>query len=86
MARENDWSLLNQNQTPILFGRYRNEPWTDHKPQIPFARIPKRTEEYQIFPYQLPKYRTEKRTNTDHLEWPMRQRSLRNLRNFVERF
>ena len=33
VARESDWSLLNHNQTLILFGRYRNEPWTDHKLQ-----------------------------------------------------
>ena len=72
MARESDWSLLNHNQTIIRFGRYRNAPWTDRKLQKTFARVPKSTEEYQIFPCQLPKYRTEKRTNTDHLEWPSR--------------
>ena len=51
-----------------MFRRYQNEPWTDRKLQNVFASIPKSTQENQILPYQVPKYRTEKRTNTDRHE------------------
>ena len=68
-----------------MFGRYRNKAWTDRKLQKASARISKSTEEYRVLPYQLPKYRTKKTTNTDHLECTRRQHSIRIIQMLVER-
>ena len=59
-----------------MFRRYQNEPWTDRKLQNVFASIPKSTQENQILPYQVPKCRTEKRTNTDRFERHRRQHNI----------
>ena len=45
-----------------------------------FLKAPKKTKFFHV------KYRTEKRTNTDHLELPRRQHSIRIIRNLVESF
>ena len=59
-------------------------PGSTAKLQNASARIPKSTEDYQNFPHQRQSI-VQKRTNSDHFEWPRRQHSIQIIRNLFER-